>query len=370
MRGGSSKPVVFSKTDLPNGRHDLDELLLGAFGSPDTRQVDGLGGADPLTSKVAIVAASQDDDIDVVYTFGQVGIAEPTINYGVACGNTAAAVALYAVQEGLVAAQPDRNYVRIFCVNNNRRIDAEVLDTSGQAEMVSEAEGDGLPATGAEVRLRFLSPAGGVTGQLLPTGAAVNAIRVPGRKSIRFSLVDCGNLYAITPAADLSLIGNESPHEIDQMPAVTTQVEQLREAIADRFLRGQVPGSDRKNSARKIKIAIVGPVQSTSEGSADVVARIINQERTHKAFAVTGAVCFAAAASIPGTVVNELYANRGAGPAAFRIGHPQGVIEALAQTSDGEGFPVIESVQVRRTARRIMDGYVYVPSKKTNDEKQ
>lgn len=345
MRGGTSKAVVFSERDLPADPDLRERLILAAFGSPDPRQIDGLGGADPLTSKVAIVANSSRPDTDVDYTFGQVGIGSPVVNYAFGCGNTAAAVALYAVEERLVSPANGTTVVRIHCTNNGTRISAQVA----------------AGASGTSVRLEFHDPAGGGTGQLLPSGQAINEIRTASGTHVRFSLVDCGNVYAIIPAGTWSLTGSEDPAELDHARRLRQEIEELREAITDRYLSGDERRSSAGRPATRLKVAIVGrPAASAHE--ADLVARIINPECVHKTFAVTGTMNLAAAAGIPGSVVTELLDRpHTSGREVFRIGHPKGVIAAEVVLDTAAGRPDIRSILIDRTARRIMDGFVYVP---------
>jgi len=368
MRGGTSKSIFFAAADLPADQKARDKIILEAFGSPDRRQIDGLGGADPLTSKLAIVAPSARDDADVDYTFGQVGIATPTINYSVNCGNTAAAVGVYAIQAGIVKAVEGTTLVRIFSTNSNKHIVAEVPTEHGAVKADGDFRITGVPRAGSEIRMRFLEPSGGVTGQLLPTGAVVNELELRRGRKIEFSIVDCGNLYAIVPAETWSLDGTEMPEEIEARPGLMIEVEELREAICAEFLPDAGTRAGAPVRSAKLKIAIVGhPTtymtsdgESLNGGSMDVVARIINQERVHKAFAVTGAISFAAAAGIPGTIVNKLCAERDYSRAVVRIGHPQGLIEPIIESSTGPDGLRVHSVQISRTARRIMDGFVYV----------
>jgi len=357
MRGGTSKAVVFAEQDLPRDAASRDRLILAAFGSPDPRQVDGLGGADPLTSKVAIVARSTHDGTDVDYTFGQVGIGSSIVNYAFSCGNTAAAVALYAAEERLVDAIDGAGTVRVHCTNNRKRISARVAT-------------DATP-TGTRVRLEFHEPAGGDTGALLPSGSAVDEIRTASGRPVRFSLVDCGNTYAIFPAATWSLTGGESPAELDGNPAFRRDIEALREAIAARHLGGAPRQGQPGRAATGLKIAIVGrPTVDAGQASGaphvetgDVVARIINPECVHKTFAVTGAMNLAAAAGVPGSVVADLLDRRlAADRETFKIRHPRGLIAAEVVFGDGPDRSGIRSILIDRTARRIMDGFVHVPT--------
>jgi len=362
MRGGTSKAVVFAGQDLPRDAVSRDRLIAAAFGSPDPRQVDGLGGADPLTSKVAIVSRSSRAEADVDYTFGQVGIGSATVNYAFSCGNTAAAVALYAAEERLVGTHDGTSVVRVHCTNNAKRISARVAT--------------GTTATGTKVRLEFHEPTGGDTGALLPSGAAVDEVRTTDGRSVRFSLIDCGNTYAIFPAATWSLTGCESPSELDCNHAFRREIEALREAIAARYLAGESRRGQPRLAGSGLKIAIVGrpaadagraPGAAGSEIE-DVVARIINPECVHKTFAVTGAMNLAAAAGVPGSVVADLLNRRlAADRELFRIRHPRGLIRAEVVFGRGPDPSGIQSILIDRTARRIMDGFVHVP---TEDEER
>jgi 2-methylaconitate cis-trans-isomerase PrpF len=362
MRGGTSKAICFAAADLPQDPAVRDEVILHAFGSPDVRQLDGLGGADPLTSKLAIIAPSRRDHVDVDYTFGQVGISTPTINYQLNCGNTAAAVALFAVQEGFVTAVEGSTPVRIRCTNSNKLIAADVPTQGGTPLTEGRFRISGLRRAGAEIRLKFIDPAGGITGSLLPTGAALNEVQLHDGTRVRLSLVDCGNLYAIVPASTWALTGTELPQQIEANALLRRQVEEIREAVC----RDLLPA----HHSSRVKVAIVGGPANyrTLDGemveaaSVDVVARIINQERVHKSFAVTGAISLGAAARIPGTTINELCRGVAGSSELIRIGHPQGVIEPSINATDSAGGTVVHAVQIGRTARRLMEGFVFVPT--------
>ena len=185
MRGGTSKAIVFAAADLPADPRARDQLILAAFGSPDPRQIDGLGGADPLTSKVAIVGRATRPDVDVDYCFGQVGIASATVNYAVSCGNTAAAVALYAIHERLVRVADGPARVRIHCVNNGKQIVATVATSPGLPPANRDAQMPVVPSPDAQVSLEFIDPAGGDTGHLLPSGSALDEMRTTRGTAVR-----------------------------------------------------------------------------------------------------------------------------------------------------------------------------------------
>ncbi len=380
MRGGTSKGVFLLARDLPANIARRDAVIDAVFGSPDRRQIDGLGGADPLTSKLAIISASDRVDSDVDYTFGQVGIAEATINYAVTCGNMAAAVGPFAIDEGIVTPREPLTRVRIHNTNTGKRILADVPVERGRACTEGDCAIDGVPGRGAGIRLTFLDPAGSITGRLLPTGRPREALSTP-RGPVEVSLVDSGNLYAFVQAASFGLAGSESPDVIERTPGLMAAVEELRrEAAAHLFRWGVVGESMARQLASTFKVALLG---TSRDPGTHLCARIINPGRVHKAFAVTGAIALGTAARIPGTVAGDVVRSRatdGDHPSSgswgifggggdlqenrrsrLVIGHPSGRIDVEITTSaDVEPVRILGATIVR-TARRIMDGHVYIP---------
>ena len=369
MRGGTSKIVVFEAKDLPADPIARDAAILAAFGSPDPRQIDGLGGGDPLTSKVAIVGPSQRTDADIDLVFGQVGIFAPSINFQVSCGNSAAAVALYAVEQGLVEAQDSRTPIRIHDVNSGKLISAEVPTRYRKPRRAWHDSADFGVQPNPSIRISFLEPGGGVTGKLCPTGSATNRITLQDGESFDVSVIDCGNLYAFLAARDVGLAGTETPEELERHPELKRRIEEIRTEVCVQLLSGAgAPKTGSGISPQRLKIALIGEAQSYStpeggrigQGSVDLVARIINQERVHAAYAVTGAICLAAAAHLPGSLVYRVVGERARETGLLRVGHPRGTIEVSLKVDTGDRGISIVSADVDRTARRIMGGLVYV----------
>jgi methylitaconate Delta-isomerase len=355
MRGGTSKGLFFHESDLPADPCLRDAMLLAAFGSPDPRQVDGLGGADPLTSKLAIVRPSTAADVDVDYTFGQVSIDHPSINYALNCGNIVAGVAVFAIEEGLVQVEEPVTTVRIFNTNTKTHIVAKVLVRDGRCVTTGDCAIDGVPGTGAAIELSFLGTAGRTTGKLLPTGLAVERLELSGH-SIDVSIVDTGNIYVFVAAKDLGLRGDETAAELEGDPALIRVLLSMLDACTSR-VRNAIGSSTVQ--LHKVGIIASPDVSGAEQPGADVMARIVSSNgRAHRAYAVTGAICTASAAFVEGSVVNRALSR----PVSSRIviAHPQGRIEI------GVDFGLVDGVRrpvtgiFTRTARRIMDGFVRI----------
>jgi 4-oxalomesaconate tautomerase len=339
IRGGSSKGIFLLERDLPAQRDDRDRLLLALMGSPDARQIDGLGGGDPLTSKVAIIAPGQSAHADLEYESIEIGLGSNRVNRGIMCGNLAAGVGLFALETGLLAREPGRGAIRIHCRSNGKMIVARPLGARTWGE---------LHACGgaAEVGLRFEDPAGAVTGRLLPLGEVVTQLPVAGAAAVPVSVVDAGTLYAFIHADHLGCHGQEAPAALDLDRLLRQRVEALRGEVMGRI--NQRLGTD--FLPQRLKVAMVcGPAAGGCEG--DLVVRILNPARVHKACAVSAGVCMAAAAALPGSVVHRIAQAEGS-PWTLRISHPSGV---LAVTLHREGDAVI-ACEVQRSARVLMRG--------------
>ncbi|MFN8458249.1 MAG: PrpF domain-containing protein [Anaerolineae bacterium] len=371
MRGGTSKALFFHEADLPEDQPRRDQVLLAAFGSPDPRQIDGLGGSYSTTSKAAIIGPSQAAGIDVNYTFGQVSITAPLVDYRGNCGNISSAVGPFAIDEGLVAALEPCTCVRILNTNTNKVIEAEVPVAEGCAAIEGDCVISGVPGSGGRVRLGFVDPGGSVTGQLLPTGRALDILTVPGLGEIEASLVDAGNPGVFVRARDAGLLATELPDELDAQPAVLERLERIRSAAAVAMGLVEEAGRATELSPAVPKIAIVAPPTSYRQANGatvqaekvDVVARIMSMQRTHRSYAITGAIALAAAAGIPGTVVAEVTGSASGLAKQFRLGHPAGTMTLEVVTAQTNGSLQILKVIAERTARRLMDGYVYVPQR-------
>lgn len=370
MRGGTSKAVFFHENHLPKNPKVRDRVIQAVYGSPDPnkRQIDGMGGAVSTTSKVAIISPSKDPDYDVEYNFGQVSIDKPLIDYQGNCGNISSAVAPFAVDEGLVKAEEPVTRVRIYQVNTQKLIVAEIPVKNGRYNEEGDYTVDGVPGTGGKITLRFFDPGGSITGNLLPTGNTTDIIDVPGMGKTTVSIVDAANPLVFIRAKDLGLIGTEI-YEIDAGDDIRAKLEAIRSRAAVMIGLASTPEEAMETSQAVPKIAFVSEAQGykTVTGSVvlkdeiDFVARIMSMGTLHKAYAVTGAVCTAGAAKIEGTVVYEMV--KDINRKNIRMGHPGGIIEVQPKIEKKGNVYNYAEAMLGRTARRLMEGHVLVPEK-------
>jgi 2-methylaconitate isomerase len=371
VRGGTSRALIFHGRDLDGDRERWDAVFLAALGSPDPngRQLDGLGGGISSLSKVAVVGPPTRPGADVDYTFGQVDVTRPAVDYRGNCGNISSAIGPFAIDEALVTAREPLTVVRVHNTNTGKMIHAHVPVEAGEAAVRGDFTLDGVPGTGARIALEFVDPGGAVTGRLLPTGHAQDALDVAGLGTITASLVDATNPMVFVRAKDLGLEGIERPEDLDARPGLPAHLEAIRGAAAVRMGLARTPEAAGRASPAVPKIAVLGPPAGyrTLAGAAveshavDLVARIVSMGKVHRAFALTGAMCLAVATRIPGTVAHEAAATAGAS-GDVRIGHPSGVLPVAAAVSLGpDGTHKAQTVTVYRTARRLMEGFVLVP---------
>jgi hypothetical protein len=369
IRGGTSKGVYLLASDLPKDPAVRDQVILAIYGSPDPRQINGLGGADPLTSKVAIIARSARPDADVDYTFGYVGIDKAVVDYDGNCGNISQGVGPFAVDEGLVPVNEPITKVRIFNTNTKKVIEAAVPVKDGKALTEGEFFVNGVPGTGAKIVLNFVNSGGSKTGKLLPTGNVVDKMELQDGRTIRVSLVDAANPAVFVQAAEIGFTGKELPKDTAANPEILDLMEEIRVKAA---LMMRLASSSNRVSPAVPKVAFVAPPQEyvTSTGKTihaadcDLLARTKALAVMHKAYAVTGGICVGAAALIEGTVVSEVVGSQAKTSGTVRVGHPSGVSDfviTVIKKPSGE-FELTKS-GVAGTSRRIMDGYVYVPRK-------
>ena len=370
MRGGTSRAIVFHEKDLPEDQAERDAIFLKALGSPDPngRQLDGLGGGISSLSKIAVVAPSARMDADVDFTFAQVGVTDEIVDYVGTCGNISSAVGPFAVDEGLVRADGGETAtVRVYNTNTGKTYHARFPVEDGAAGVSGSFELPGVSGTGAQITLEFMDPGGAATGSLLPSGNAVDTFEIEGVGSVEVSMVDATNPMVFLRAADIGLTGGEGPGLIDSRVDVMVNLEQIRAEAAVRMGLAR----DRREASESVqavpKVVLVAPPleymdlkgEIIAADDCDIAARIISMGKTHRAFALTGAMCLAVAARIPGTVVHEA-ARSGTGD--IRLGHPSGVQTINAVVSNTPEGPKAEKVIVYRTARRLMEGMVCVPA--------
>ena len=365
MRGGTSKGIFLKEEDLPKDPQLRDRIILAIFGSPDIRQIDGLGGADSLTSKLALIAPSQEPGRDINYTFGAVGIDKPSVDYSANCGNISSAVGPYVIGQGWVKPEGPFTIVRIFNTNTQKMIHAKVPVKRGKVISEGDYAIDGVPGTGAKIELSFMDPGGAVTGKLLPTGKEVDEIVLETGEKFSATIVDAGNPTAFILAEDLGLKGTELPEFLEGAPEIKRKLEALRKKVGELSHIPFTPSIP--------KIAFVAAPQdyktiasrTVRRGEVDILARVIAMGKLHKAFAITAGVPAAAASVIPGSIVRRVMAGTEDDPMEKKlvIGHPSGQMDVGVAARKEEGQIRIVSCTIGRTARKIMDGRVYISKK-------
>lgn len=356
MRGGTSKGIFINFEDMPVDRTLWDGFLLDIMGSPDQRQIDGLGGGNSLTSKAAIIKKSAIPGIDVEYTFAQVSIENQLVDFRGNCGNISSAVGPYAIEQGLVPAVEPMTSVKIFNTNTQKVIVAEVEVEHGQVKTEGECEIPGVPGTGSPIYLSFTDAQGAVTGKLFPTGYPVDHIKT-AFGTVAVSIIDVANPLVFVKAQDVGLTGSELP--ADFTPQLLGQLEEIRSAAAE--LCGFCSKEEATIKSPAVpKLTLVAPPAAYSDvngirreaDTMDCRIRMMSMQKPHQALAITGAICTTAGAFLPDTILNDLIridAN------IVRLGHPSGIIETKVDLIAGH----ISNIKVVRTARLILEGYVH-----------
>ena len=362
MRGGTSKAVFFHEKDLPEDKSLWDDIFLKVMGTPDVKQIDGMGGTVSSTSKIAIIAPSNKPGVDVEYTFRQVDIVIPRVDGSANCGNISSAVGPFAIDEGLVPAVEPITVVRVLNTHPNKIIEEHDRVEDGHAMVHGNEVIQGVPGTGSRIDMYFEDPAGSKTGKLFPTGQKKEVFDVPGYGPAEVTVLDCSNPMVFIKASDLGIKGSELT-ELNQNKDVMEHIERIRgiAAVKCGFVEKWEDARTKSTSAPKVSIVSAPQDYINMDGNEvkadtmDLCCRAISVGALHKAYPMTVAVGTGAAARIPGTIVNEIVK-----PAPdqdiIRLGHASGVTEVDVKMG---GEKVIKG-GVTRTARRIMDGWVYV----------
>ncbi|WP_229428883.1 4-oxalomesaconate tautomerase [Microvirga pudoricolor] len=343
MRGGTSRGPFFLEADLPAVPAERERFLIAAMGSPHALQVDGIGGGNPMTSKVAIVSPSSRPGADVDYLFAQVSTDQAYVDFSPNCGNMLSAVAPFAIEAGLITAHIGETTVRIFNRNTSTTVEAVVQTPAGMVEYDGATSIDGVPGTAAPVKLTFLDALGSKTGAFLPTGLAREFI-----ENTPVTLVDYAMPMVLLRASDLGLVGDEEPDALEANLALLERLEAIRGEAGQRMGLGDVSGS---------VVPKVGILSTARHGGTLTSRYFMNAKRCHKGHAVTGALCIAAASRLPGSVAHDL-----ATPALtslVSLEHPSGRIE-IDLSFDASGH--VSRASLVRTARRIFEGNVIVPA--------
>jgi len=345
MRGGTSKAAFFHAGSLPGDRDARDRTLLAAMGTPDARQIDGIGGGTPLTTKIAIISASKDGQAVVDYLFGQVVIGENRIDYSPTCGNILAGVGPFAIEQRLVPADDPETTVRIRMVNTNAQCEAIIRTPGRRISYAGDLRISGVPTPGAPIELRFRDIAGSSCGALYPTGRRLDVI-----KGVSVTCIDNGMPVVLIPAADLAISGYETPADLDANAGLKARIEEIRLAAGLLMGLGDV-------AAKVIpKMTLVAPARQ----GGDLCTRTFIPKKCHDAIGVLGAASVATAFADPDTVCAAL-ARPKAGSSArdVSVEHPTGEFTIRLGAAGRDEAP---TVALLRTARPLFEGNVLVPS--------
>lgn len=342
MRGGTSKGLYFLEQNLPADAEARNRLLLEVMGSPDARQIDGMGGAHPLTSKVAVVSNAADATADVDYLFLQVAVDKAQVSDGQNCGNILAGVGPFAIEQGLVTAVDGVTAVRVRMLNSGGVAVASVRTPGGRVSYSGDARIDGVPGTAAPIMIDFADVAGSTCGRLLPTGNVVDEI-----DGVTVTCIDNGMPVVLLRAEDLGKTGYESPQELERDEVLKGRVEAIR--------RQAGPGMNLGDVSEKTvpKMSLIARPRS----GGTVATRTFIPHRVHQAIGVLGAASVAAACRIPGTVADGVAAVSSG--AAVDVEHPSGRFTVDIDVRDENGQLTVSRSALLRTARKLMDGRVF-----------
>ena len=369
MRGGTSKAVIFHARDLPASRDAWAPIFLALMGSPDPsmRQLDGMGGGVSSLSKVCIIGPPTHPDADVDYTFAQVRIDRANVDYGGNCGNMSSAIGPFAVDEGLVAKPTGRDaVVRVHNTNTKKIIVSRFHMEGDLAAVDGDLAIDGVAGTGSSIRLEFLAPGGARTGRLLPTGKAADILDVAGHGRIAASMVDAANPLVFVAADVVGATATEMPAAMEANLRLMQKLEAIRRTAS--VAMGIAPDAEAAGRISGPGIAMVAPpvAMTTLSGrelgpaDMDIAVRFISNGQPHRATPMTGAMCLAVAARVPGSIPNEMARGLDRDSNKIRIGHPSGVMVVDAKVIAGQNgaAPHAEYGAVYRTARRLFEGRV------------
>ena len=367
LRGGPSTGVYILETDLPANKEDWEPILLRLMGSPDKKQIDGLGGSQSVTSKVAIIKKSDRDDADVDYTFAQVSVDKPLVSYKGNCGNISSGVGPFAIEKGLIEAKGEITPVRIYNTNTDKIIVADVVTKDGQVVYAGDFYIAGVPGTASPIKLKFVEPAGTLGKGLLPTGNAVDILEVPGYGNVEVSIVDAANPLVFVKAKDLGLSGAELPEDLNADAQKLDLLEAVRGLAAvklgliEDYTRSawETPGIPKMTFVAEPAAYTTAEGKELVAGDVDLLSRMMSMQKTHPSYAMTGAMCTAAAAVVPGSVVNQVLSPN-ADTQFIRIGHPSGVLECGVDYEENGTCPRIFDTFGFRTANLLLDGIAHL----------
>jgi len=346
MRGGTSRGPYFNRADLPEDLDHLAKVLLAVIGSGHKLNIDGIGGGAAVTTKVAMLSRSNDDWADIDYFFAQVSVEERLVDFKPTCGNILSGVGPAALEMGLIAPTGDVTDIKIHAVNTGARVVAQVQTPGGKLEYAGSAEIAGVPGAAAPIALNFMGVVGSSTGALLPTGNVRDTFG-----GIEVTCMDVAMPLVIAKAADFGLSGYEKAEELDNNRDFFAKMEAIR------IEAGAAMGMGDVTKSVTPKFGLLAPAKN----GGTIATRYFMPWNTHPTMAVTGAQCLASCALTPGTVSDGLLDRPTTGPAEVILEHASGNIDVLVDFSTEDGF-TLKSAGLIRTARKLADGNVYVPS--------
>ncbi len=349
MRGGTSKGLYFNANDLPTDIETRNAVLLSSMGSPDLRQIDGVGGAHPLTSKVAILSPSSRNDADIDYLFLQISVNDKIVSDSQPCGNILAGVGPWAIENNIVKPNPDVTPVRIHTINNGSMATAHIQTPNGKVEYEGDCKISGVPGTAAPIIIDFHNIAGSNCGRLFPTGNTIDTI-----DGVEITCIDNGMPLIILKASDFGLTGRESPQELDKNQDLKERLEKIRLAFGPKMNLGDV-------SLKTVpKMTLVSP--PLEDG--DINTRTFIPHRAHEAIGVLGAVSVATALLSPETVATQVSGKSANAQNAqsCHIEHPTGFFGVEIEADNVQADFQVKRASLLRTARKLFRGEVYVPS--------
>lgn len=346
MRGGSSRGPYFNRADLPEDLDTLADVLVSVVGSGHPLNIDGIGGGNAVTTKVAMLSKSEDDWADIDYFFAQVSVLDGLVDFKPTCGNIMSGVASAAIEMGLMPASDGQTDVNILSTNTGAKVVAQVQTPNGVLDYSGDMALDGVPGTAAPVALNFMEVAGSSTGKFLPTSNLMDKV-----EGIDVTCMDVAMPMAIARASDFGLTGYESREELDENKAFFAEMEKVRQAA------GALMGMGDCSKSVTPKFGLVAPAKD----GGTIAVRYFMPWSTHPTMAVTGGQCLATCALTPGTVSDGLLARPNAAPVKVVLEHPMGTMDVLIDYEvQGEDF-VHKSAGIVRSCRKIAQGEVFVP---------
>lgn len=371
IRGGSSKGVFLDIRDLPDAGADRDDIVLKVFGSPDKRQIDGLGGADKLTSKLAVMGPPTRDDCDIDYLFGQVNQELPRIDWSSNCGNISSGAALYGALTGAGTVENGVAVVNVHQVNTGRKLKTTVPMVNGLPAVDGDFAIGGVPGTGARIDVDFGDFAGSaLRGSVLPTGNAMDTFEVPGIGKLDVSVIDMANLHIFVRARDVGLDVEKDIFALQADDALVARLEAIRKVVSHEigFITGDNADEELQVSMNPLLFVVNAPVTYTATGGKvieaggyDLFSRSMARFAFSKAYPGSGAAGTSVAVGIPGTIANEASTHhRNGADYEVAIGHPGGTLQVSAEIDATSNEIKVNKAAIGRTARLLMDGKAYI----------